>query len=92
MPDSRIENKWGDNCSVGQMVLAVLAAVIAVGIAWGVLQSRVANAESQVARLTSDHDAIVTLVVNVDRIKMDLSDIKTDIKLLLGRREVVAGE
>ena len=72
-----------------QSLIAIGSVVLMVGISFGVLSYKVEAVEAKICVLQSDHDNLITLITKVQAltdacndIKIDIKDIKNDLKTL----------
>jgi hypothetical protein len=65
-----------------KIIIWVLTTIASVGVAYGVLTTKIEGIEKELITYKTDHDLIITLIVKVDNIQGTLNEIKHKIDKL----------
>jgi len=57
--------------------------LLTIGIAYGVIQSRITALESVAIETKSDHDILIRISTNLETVQSDIKEIKRDLKIHL---------
>ena len=75
----------GEQIGILKFILYVAVLLLSMGASYGALNSRIETLEEKALKQQSAHELIVILNSKIDRLFLDLKEIKTDLKDLKDR-------